>query len=63
MNFDNNMIRYINDRFIDIQITTSKENGLSIPASAIIQKAFYLIPIDYIFTDSSTGNTYLMKET
>lgn len=50
------MVRYINDRFVDIEIIMSDDTGLKIPQSAITSKEFFTIPKKY-FTlggDSST---------
>lgn len=38
------MIRYINDRFIDIEIIQSDSFGLKVPKSSIVYKDFYTIP-------------------
>lgn len=44
LTFTSGMIRYTNDRFIDIELVTNAQIGLKIPLSAIVQKEFYLIP-------------------
>ena len=41
------MVRYINDRFIDIEIIMSDDTGLKIPQSAITSKEFFTIPKKY----------------
>ena len=38
------MIRYVNDRFADIELVVSEETGLKIPNSSITSKKFYTIP-------------------
>lgn len=40
----NGMIRYADDRYINIEIVLDKEKGLKIPNSSIIKKDFYTIP-------------------
>lgn len=45
------MIRYVNDRFIEIELVIHEDVGLKIPNSAITEKEFYLIPKEY-FTSS-----------
>ncbi len=37
------MIRYVNDRFVDIELVVSQEAGLKIPNSAITSKEFYTL--------------------
>ena len=36
--FDNSMIRYAGDRFLNIELITEQESGLKIPKSAVIEK-------------------------
>ena len=44
LQFSTAMIRYINDRFTDIELLTNEKSGLKIPVSAITTKDFYAIP-------------------
>lgn len=41
------MVRYVNDRFVDIELVLSEETGLKIPNSSITSKEFYTIPKKY----------------
>lgn len=41
------MIRYVNDRFVDVELIISEEEGLKIPNSAITAKEFYTVPREY----------------
>lgn len=58
------MIRYVNDRFIDIELVMSEKTGLKIPQSAITSKEFFTIPKEY-FTigGDSTNPGLLLKHT
>lgn len=49
------MIRYANDRFIDIELVMSEKTGLKIPQSAITTKEFFTIPKEY-FTVGGDSN-------
>ena len=53
--FDNYMIRYINERYINIEIVWDSAEGIKIPVSAITQKAFYTIPAAYLVTDDESS--------
>ena len=55
LSLKNGLIRYYNDRFVDIKIILEKATGLKIPTSAIIEKSFFKIPTEYITTDDSTS--------
>ena len=54
------MVNYINNRFIDIVILQDQNNGLKIPNTSITKKSVYKIPIDYLSQGSdSTSNNLL----
>ena len=46
------MVRYISERYLDIEIIFKKVSGLKIPTSALLQKDFYKIPIQYLIEDN-----------
>lgn len=48
------MVNYINDRYIDIVILMDQNNGLKIPNSSILEKNIYKIPISYLSTGSDS---------
>ena len=58
------MIRYVNDRFVDIELIISEDSGLKIPNSAITSKEFFTIPKEY-FTlggDSSDPGLLIQRQ-
>ncbi|MCR5735328.1 MAG: hypothetical protein K6G22_12055 [Lachnospiraceae bacterium] len=55
LDLNNSMITFATDRYLDIELLSNSDQGLKIPNSAIVEKAFYLIPIKYC-TDAG-GNT------
>ena len=48
LTFENAMVRYAQDRFLDIELILEDESGLKIPKSSVTKKAFYLVPEDYL---------------
>ncbi len=44
---DNYMIRYIKDRFLEIRLELADEEGLKIPYSSLVDKEFFVVPINY----------------
>lgn len=42
------MVRYVNERFLDVEITLTSEYGLKIPRTALVEKECYKIPAEYI---------------
>lgn len=57
------MIRYINQRFIKVEIAINSAQGLKIPVSSIVKKDFYLVPLSYFTEGGDSGSTGLVKET
>jgi hypothetical protein len=41
------MIRYLDNRFIDIELVTNTQLGLKIPVSSIVTKRFFTVPDEY----------------
>lgn len=41
------MVRYVNDRFLDVQIIDDTITGLKIPKSSLVTKSLYVIPKKY----------------
>ncbi len=41
------MIHYANDRYVEVELMLSEENGLKIPNSSIVSKQFFTIPKEY----------------
>ena len=64
LKFTNSMITFSKDRFIELELLTEEEEGLKIPNSAIIEKTFFLIPKDYVYTENegSRNNYFVMLE-
>jgi len=61
--FTNGMVRYIDDRFLDIELVTNKQTGLKIPASSVVNKTFYTIPDDYATVGGDSGNAGFLRLT
>ncbi len=51
LDFNNSMISFITDRFLEVELILHEERGLKIPNSSIVQKEFYLIPAQFISVD------------
>ncbi len=60
--FDSGMIRYCNDRFLDVELVTNTRSGLKIPVSSIVTKEFYTIPQSLLTAGGETGSSGFLKE-
>jgi len=56
LTLDHSMVRYANERFIDLELILEDEKGLKIPKSSVVEKEFYLVPSNYI-TQGGNSNS------
>lgn len=62
LDFNNSMITFASDRFIEIELLLNTQSGLKIPNSAIVERAFYLIPEAYYTNGGSSGDGGFARE-
>lgn len=62
LDFNNSMITFINDRFLDIELIVEDEIGLKIPLSSIVQKDFFLIPDEFLIPGGNSGGDSIMRQ-
>lgn len=62
LEFNNSMVTFINDRFLDVELIMEDESGLKIPLSAIVQKDFFLIPEDFLIPGGNSGGDSIMRQ-
>ena len=48
LDFNNSMVRFASERFLDIQFMIDDARGLKIPSSSITTKEFFVIPEEYV---------------
>ncbi len=63
LKFNNSMITFAKDRYLEIEIILDDDEGLKIPNSAIVEKEFYLIPKEYATKGGNSSNDGFMRET
>ena len=58
------MIRYAEERFLNVELIMEDESGLKIPKSSVVNEKFYVIPKEYLTTggNSSANGVMLAKE-
>ncbi len=62
LDFNNSMVTFATDRFIELELISDADEGLKIPNSAIVEKAFYLIPEEYLAYDESGNDEGFFRE-
>ncbi|MDO4941846.1 MAG: HlyD family efflux transporter periplasmic adaptor subunit [Lachnospiraceae bacterium] len=56
------MVRYMNDRYLELEISLGSDSGYKIPKSSIVEKDFYRVPVEYLTKGgNSTANCVLAK--
>lgn len=63
LDFNNSMVRFASERYLDIQFLIDDTSGLKIPSSAITTKEFFVIPEDYIITGGEEDQEGFLVET
>ncbi|MBQ4560167.1 MAG: hypothetical protein IJA54_07610 [Tyzzerella sp.] len=62
LSFDNSMIRYVSDRYLDIELILEDETGLKIPKSAETSKEFYVVPNTFLTLGGDSSNDGVMRQ-
>ena len=63
LTFNSSMVRYISDRYLEVELGSDDQSGLKIPNSAITTKEFLLIPSDYISQGDNSSDQGVIKIT
>lgn len=62
LHFNNSMITFVNDRFLDVELLLHDEVGLKIPNSSIVEKEFFLVPLDYVIQGGKNGKDGVLRQ-
>ena len=60
LHFDNSMIRYAEERYLNIELILEDESGLKIPKSSVVEEKFYIIPEEYITSGGNSSSDGVM---
>ncbi len=63
LGFNNSMITFISDRFLEIELLLNEQTGLKIPISSIARRDFYLVPETFITQSGTSGNSGVLRRT
>ena len=63
LDFNNSMVRFASDRYLDIQFLIDDTSGLKIPSSSITKKEFFVIPEEYVMKGGEDDADGFMVET
>ncbi len=57
VNLTSYMIRYINDRFLDVEIQLKSEEGLKVPKTSLTEKEYYKVPLKFKQEKNNTSSS------
>lgn len=63
LTFNSSMIRYAQERYLDLELILEDESGLKIPKSAVVKKEFYLVPVDYLTYGGNSNSIGVLLKT
>ena len=62
--FNDYAVRYINERYLEIDVTLDSYKGLKIPNTSIVKKKFYQVPVKYLTKgDDSAKEQFTVRDT
>jgi len=61
--FNNSLLNFCTDRYLDVELDESNGEGLKIPVSSIVHKEFFLVPKDYLLTEGEENTLIFLRKT
>ncbi len=62
ISLSDSVVRYAEDRYLDVELILENESGLKIPKSAVTQKEFYVLPENFLANGGASSATGVYKE-
>ena len=62
LTFQNSVIRFAADRYLDVKLMLSDTKGLKIPNTALTKKDFFLIPKDFLTKGGDNNSNGVMRQ-
>lgn len=63
LSFKDSMIRYVNERYLDVELILEDESGLKIPKTSETTKEFYIVPKSYLTQGGNSSSDGVMRQT
>lgn len=62
LEYDNSMIRYSKERYLNVELILQDQKGLKLPKSAVIEKEFFVVPQEYLTTSGASDGFLVQKD-
>ena len=63
LNLNNSMIRFLADRYLEVELGANESKGLKLPNTAIAEKEFLVIPKEYVGKGGNSSSNGVIKIT
>jgi hypothetical protein len=63
LDFSNGLSRYLDSRYVSIELVTNTNTGLKVPVTAVTTKTFYTIPEEFSAAGGDSGSVGFLRET
>lgn len=63
LQFNNSMLTFAGERYLDIEMILNESAGLKIPNSSVVEREFFLIPEGYVTQSGSNKSYGVLRET
>ena len=62
LHFNNSMVTFASDRFLDVELILEEEKGLKIPLTSIVDKEFFLLEEPYLIDEGQKGKRTVIRQ-
>ena len=63
LDFNNSMVTFVSERFLEIELILDEETGLKIPNSSIAEREFFLVPGEFVIAQDGSGKASVIRQT
>lgn len=60
--FQNSMVRFASERYLDVKLLVSDTSGLKIPNTALTEKSFFVVPKDYVTQGGDSDENGVLRQ-
>lgn len=62
LTFNNSMVTFVSERFLEVELILDEEKGLKIPNSAIAEREFFLVPENFVQSEEKGTKANVVRQ-
>lgn len=62
LQFNNSMLTFAGERFLDVELILNESTGLKIPNSSVVERDFFLVPEEYVTQSGNSKSFGVLRE-